>query len=131
MGRIFSFVALLAVLVVGAWYYMRQTQTTLFGGSGGNPNATSTVDIVGIRSDLLAMAQAERTRNALKGSYASLDQMRAEGDLTMTHNQRGPYAYSADVGAGSFRIVATYNGPDAPGMVKTISIDETMEISQR
>ena len=131
MGRVFGFITLLAVLCVGAWYYMRQTQTTLFGGSGSGASATSTVDLMGIRSDLLAMAQAERTRQALKGSYASLEQMRADGDLTMTHTQRGPYTYSAEVSASTFRIVATYTGPDAPGVVKTISIDQTMQISQQ
>jgi hypothetical protein len=130
MGRAFGFITLLAVLCVGAWFYMRQSQTTLFGG-GNNANATSTVDLMGIRSDLLAMAQAERARIALRGNYGSLEQMRADGDLTMTHTQRGPYVYSAEVSASTFRIVATYNGPDAPGVVKTISIDQNMQISQQ
>jgi hypothetical protein len=77
------------------------------------------------------MAQAERARFALKGNYASLDQMRADGDMTMTHTQRGPYTYSAEVSDSSFRIVATYTGPDSPAAVKTISIDQTMQISQQ
>lgn len=132
MGRVFSFVALLAVLAVGAWYYMHQTQSTLFGGatSGGTANPTSTVDVIGIRSDLLAIAQAERAHIALKGSYASLEQLRADGDLTMTHNRRGPYIYSVDISSSSFRVIATYTGPDAPGVTKTYSIDETMHITQ-
>jgi len=128
MSRVFSFVALLAVLVVGSWYYMRQAQTTMSAGTG---NPTATVDLMGVRNDLLAMAQAERARFALKGNYASLDQMRADGDLTMAHTQRGPYTYSAETGANSFRIVATYTGPDAAGVAKTLSIDETMQVSQQ
>jgi hypothetical protein len=128
MGRVFSFVALLAVLGVGAWYYMTQAQSTM---SAGTSNPTQTVDLAGVRNDLLAMAQAERARFAMKGNYASLDQMRADGDLTMTGTQRGPYTYAADVSATSFHIVATYTGSDAPAGARTLSIDETMQISQQ
>lgn len=127
MSRTFSFVALLAVLAVGAWYYMRQTQTVMSGGTG---NPTATVDLMGVRNDLLAMAQAERSHHALKGSYVSLDQLRSEGDLTMTRTSRGPYSYSAEVSDSSFRVVATYSGPENAAMPKTLSIDQTMEISQ-
>lgn len=127
MSRTFSFLALLAVLVVGAWYYMRQAQTVMSGGSG---NPTATVDLMGVRNDLLAMAQAERSHNSLKGSYVSLEQLRSEGDLTMTRTSRGPYSYSAEVTDSSFRIVATYSGPENAAMPKTLSIDQTMEISQ-
>jgi hypothetical protein len=127
MSRTFSFVALLAVLAVGAWYYMRQTQTVM---SGGSSNPTATVDLMGVRNDLLAMAQAERSHNALKGSYASLEQLRSDGDLSMTRESRGPYSYSAEVSDTSFRIVATYSGPENSGMPKTLSIDQSMEISQ-
>jgi hypothetical protein len=128
MGRVFSFVALLAVLAVGSWYYMRQAQTTM---SAGTSNPTAAVDMIGVRNDLLAMAQAERARFAMKGNYASLDQMRSDGDLTMSHTQRGPYTYSAEVGASGFKIVATYTGPDDARAVKTLSIDESMQISQQ
>ena len=127
MSRSFSFVALLAVLAVGAWYYMRQTQTVMSGGSG---NPTATVDLIGVRNDLLAMAQAERSHNALKGSYVSLDELRADGDLTMDRDSRGPYTYSADVSGSSFRIVATYSGPEDAAMPKTLSVGPSMEISQ-
>ncbi len=127
MSRTFSFVALLAVLVVGAWYYMHQAQNVM---SAGSSNPTATVDLMGVRSDLLAMAQAERSHAALKGSFASLDELRSAGELTMERTSRGPYSYSAQVGDSSFRIVATYSGPENPAMPKTMSIDQTMQISQ-
>lgn len=127
MSRAFSFVALLAVLLVGAWFYMRQTQSTM---AGGTSNPTATVDLMGVRSDLLAMAQAERSHAALDGGFVSLDELRAHGDLTMTRDRRGPYTYSSEVSEGSFRIVATYSGPAGSGMPKSLSIDQTMQISQ-
>ena len=128
MSRAFSFVALLAVLVVGAWFYMRQTQSTM---AGGTSNPTATVDLMGVRSDLLAMAQAERSHAALDGGFVSLDELRSHGDLTMTRDRRGPYTYSAEVSEDSFRIVATYSGSEGSGMPKSLSIDQTMQISQQ
>lgn len=127
MGRAFSFLTLLAVLVVGAWFYMRQTQTVM---SAGSANPTATVDLMGVRNDLLAMAQAERSHAAMKGTFVSLEQLRSDGDLTMERTSRGAYAYSADVTDSSFHIVATWTGAENAGMPHTLSIDQTMEIRQ-
>jgi len=128
MGKTFSFVALLAVLVVGAWYYMHQAQGVM---SAGTSNPTATVDLIGVRNDLLAMAQAERSHAALNnGTYVSLDELRSGGDLTMTRDRRGPYTYSAELSESGFHIVATYSGPENSGMPKSLSIDQTMQISQ-
>jgi len=127
MSRLFSFVALIIVVAVGAYIYMRQTQSTMTAGTS-NPRAT--VDLIGVKNDLLAMAQAERAHNALHGDYVSLDELRSQGELTMTRTNRGPYTYSADVSGGTFRIVATYSGPEGSGLPRTVSIDPTMQISQ-
>lgn len=128
MGRAFGFITLLAVLVVGAWFYMKQTQSVV---SGGSSNPTATVDLMGVRNDLLAMAQAERSHAAMKGSYTSLDQLRADGDLTMNRDNRGPYSYSAETSDGNFRITARYSGPANSGMPQSMSIDQTMQISEQ
>jgi hypothetical protein len=127
MGRGFGFVTLLFVLVVGMWFYMRQGQTVA--GAGTN-NPTAAIDLTGVRDDLLAMAQAERSHAAMKGGYASLEDLRTQGDLTMSRTSRGPYNYSSQVYEASFRILATYNGPENSGMPKSLSIDQSMQISQ-
>jgi hypothetical protein len=127
MGRAMGFVTLIAVVAVGAYVYMRQTQNVM---TAGTSNPTATVDLIGVRNDLLAMAQAERTYAATHGGYVSLDELRSQGELTMTRPNRGPYNYSAEVGEAGFRIVATYSGPDTSGMPKTLSIDQSMQISQ-
>lgn len=125
--RAFSFIALLAVLAIGSWYYMRQTQTVM---SRGTATPTATVDLIGVRNDLLAIAQAERSHAAMNGSYVSLEQLRSDGDLSMERTSRGPYSYSAQISDGSFRIVATYAGSD-PALPHSLSIDQTMEITQQ
>ena len=46
-------------------------------------------------------------------------------------NNRGPYNYTAETSDSWLRIVASYSGPENSGMPKTISIDQTMQISQQ
>lgn len=127
MSRVFGFLVLLVVLAVGAWFYAHQAQNTI---SGGTANPTATVDLMGVRNDLLAMAQAERSHAAINGGYVSLDELRSGGDLSMSQDRRGPYAYSAEISSSGFRITATYSGPANSGMPKSLSIDETMQVSQ-
>ena len=92
---------------------------------------TATVDLIGVKNDLLAIAQAERSHQAAQGSYVSIESLRSQGDLTMTRDNRGPYNYSAEISDGSFRIVATYSGPESSGMPQTLSVDQTMQVSQQ
>jgi hypothetical protein len=128
MGRAFGFLTLIAVVAVGAYVYMRQTQSVMTAGTG---SPTATVDLIGVRNDLLAIAQAERSHAAMQGSYASIETLRSQGELTMDRNNRGPYNYSAEVSDSAFRIVATYSGPESSGMPKSLSIDQSMQISQQ
>jgi hypothetical protein len=128
MGRAFGFLTLIIVVAAGAYIYMRQTQSAM---TAGTNNPTATVDLIGVRNDLLAIAQAERSHAALHGGgYVSIDELRNQGELTMQRNNRGPYTYSAEVSDSAFRIVATYGGPEGSGMPKTLSINQSMEISQ-
>jgi len=127
MSRAFGFIALIIVVAVGAWFYMRQTQDVM---SGGAKSPTATVDLIGVRNDLLAIAQAERSHAAMHGGFVSLDELRSQGELTMRRESRGPYTYSAETTDSNFRIVATYSGPENSGLPRTLSIDQTMEISQ-
>jgi hypothetical protein len=128
MGRAFGFLSLIAVVAVGSYIYMRQTQGVM---SAGTSNPKATVDLIGVRNDLLAIAQAERSHQAAQGSYVSIEALRSQGDLTMTRDNRGPYDYSAEITDSSFRIVATYSGPEGSGMPQTLSVDQSMQVSQQ
>src|SRR5215831_17829672 len=114
MGRVLGYISLIIVVAIGAYIYMRQTQSVM---TAGTSNPTATVDLIGVRTDLLNIAQAERSYGSLNGKFVSLDELRSQGALAMERNNRGPYTYSAEVGEGSgFRVVATYNGPVSSGM---------------
>ena len=125
MGRALGFVGLLIVLGAGLYFYSHQAA----GPGGGAPTAKTTVDLAGVKSDLLMLANAERGQLALEGKYATLDELVAKGSVPAARTRRPPYSYSAEVnGATGFRIVATYQGPADQGAPQRVSIDETMQI---
>jgi hypothetical protein len=124
VGRSLGFISLLIVLCVGAWIYTRQAASVMPAGAG---NVRAVVDITGVKNDLLAIANAERSEFALEGKYLPLDELRSRGVINLPASGRGGYTYSIDVGDTAFRVVASYSGP--PGTApQTISIDQTMEI---
>ena len=127
MGRVFGFVGLLIVLGVGAYIYKQQIQATSApGGAVANPRAT--IDVTGVRNDLINIANAERRHYASDGKYVSIDELISNGDISMQTPKRGPYSYSSDVSEEGFRIVATYDGTPEGNVPKAISVDQTMEL---
>lgn len=126
--RAFGLIGLLIVLGVGAYVYKQQIQGVSGpGGSAANPRAT--IDVVGVRNDLIALASAERRYFASNGKYVSLDELISNGDVSMKTPTRGPYQYSSELVDDGFRIVATYNGPPDAAVPKMLAIDTTMQIS--
>lgn len=126
MGRSFGFLGILVVLAVGGYLYTRQIKAVSPDNAAHSPQLT--IDTVGVRNDLVAMAEAEKRHFALDNKYVSIDELRSSGDISLPRNRRGPYAYDAEVNGASFRITATYDGPDNPGAPKSFSIDDTMEV---
>ena len=122
MGRILSLISIVIVVAIGGYIYTRQAQTVT--SIGGNPETT--VDILAVRNDLMAIANAERRYWATNARYASLDELRTNGDIEIPG--REDFAYSVETSDTGFRIVASYSGsdPDAP---KKISVDEAMTMT--
>ncbi|HXE92101.1 MAG TPA: hypothetical protein VNK82_14175 [Terriglobales bacterium] len=125
MGRALGFVGLLVVVAVGFYIFTRQAQNVA-PTEGGSPRAT--IDVAGVKNDLIALANAERRHFATEGKYATIDELRAAGDISMPTNSRGPYQYSAEITEGGFRIVATHTGTPERGVPRQLSIDDTMQI---
>jgi|SRR5215831_996555 len=128
MGRAFGYISLIIVVAIGAYIYMRNTQSVMTAGTS-NPRAG--VDLIGVRNDLLAIAQAERNYGSLNGKYASLDELRSQDGMAwMARNYRGPYTYTADVSEGGFRVVATYHGLAGSGLPKSLTVDQSMVVQE-
>jgi type IV minor pilin ComP (DNA uptake receptor) len=123
MGRVTAFLGLLIALATGAWLFTQRAQQP---DMAGNPRAT--VDVVGVKNDLISLAQAERRYFARESRYASLDELRSAGDVSMPSNNRGPYTYTVDTSDSGFRITATYTGPAEAQAVPNLIIDESMQI---
>ena len=112
-------VALLAGVVYK--YYFANLQ------SAGTATPTQTIDIVGVKNDLLGIAQAERAHLALHGSYASLDELTSSGELTMNRSGRNGYTYSVETGDQTFRAVAHCPTATYPGC-SNFAVDQSMEV---
>lgn len=115
---------LLIALAIGGYIYMQQAKSV--SKEAGNPRAT--VDVVGVRMDLVNMAQAERGYYAREGHYASLDDLRSSGDLMVRNDHRGFYAYSANYTDSGFTITATYSGPPNSEAPASLSVDQNMQV---
>ena len=126
MGRALGFVGLLIVMAIGVYIYSKQVTAVSPAGAPAGPRAT--IDLVGVKNDLLAIANAERSHFALDGKYVSLDDLRSNNELSMPTPGRGPYQYSVEVTSSGFRAVATYSGAPGTGVPQTLSVDETMQV---
>ena len=122
MGRAFGFILVVTVVAMGGYLYTKQAKSVTSVGS----NPQTTVEVTGVRNDLLAIANAERRYFASNGKYVSLDELRTAGDISVP--ARPNYSYSAQTTESTFKIIAVYSGPDAKAP-KRITVDETMAIT--
>ena len=102
-------------LVIGVaivWFVIKTQYTQ--GPAGAQP-PTETIDVVGVKSDLLAIAQAERLYMASHGSYVSVDELQQDGSITFSGTNRRGYNYTAEVDDGQhFKITAIPTDPAKP-----------------
>lgn len=117
------------VIALGVGYFIFKAQMTT-GPTGGAP-PKEVIDVVGVKNDLLAIGQAERMYLASHGTYASVEQLQQDGALQFSGTNRRGYNYSAEVTGGEhFRITAAPSDPAKAGW-PTLSMDDTMQVSQQ
>jgi len=126
MGRALGFIGLIIALAIGMYIYSKQAQSAAPAG-GGSPKAT--IDLNGVKQDLINIAKAERGRMATDGKYLPLDELISGGDLHMSSNNRGGYTYSVEINGTTFKVVATYGGT-VEGYPKTLWCDDSMDVHQ-
>jgi hypothetical protein len=127
-------VSLLVTAAIGLGIYL---YTLKQAAPGPNMVVTQNISIVGVKNDLVAIAQAERMYYAQNGSYADLPTLTSSGTMNIARTGRDGYTYSADSSGNSFTVTATYTAPPAPNPAgvtpphfPTYSIDQTMEVHQ-
>ena len=117
------------VIALGIGYYIYRAQLT--SGPAGASAPQQEIDTTDITADLLSIGQAERLYLASHGSYATLDQLQAEGDITFSGANRRDYNFTAELDDGQhFTITAIPSDPSKAGW-PAFSIDETMQVTRQ
>jgi len=98
---------------------------------------TQIPSMVGVKNDLISIAQAERMYFAENNAYADLPTLTSSGTMSMMRTSRDGYTYKIDTSGSGFTATATYTPPPvdnpghtAPPRFPTYSIDQTMELHQ-
>lgn len=122
-----SLLSIVIVLAVGYWFYASELKTSGATSPAGAP--AQVISTVGVKNDLLSIAQAERIYQASHDSYASLDELYSSGALTVKKSGRDGYTYSAETSSDGFTITARCQAQtSAP--CPSFSIDQNMQIEQ-
>ena len=122
MGRLFGFLSIVIALAAGMYIYSQQVKSAT--AVGGQASPTGTVNITGVKSDLLSLASAERNYYAQQGKYASLEDLVSEKYVTIERS-RPPYSYEISTTSSGFQVTASRSIPGSPAK---IWIDETMQV---
>jgi len=127
MSRLFGFLSVVIVMAIGMYIYSKQATSSSAAAGANNPQAA--INITGVRSDLMNIAQAERRYMASEGKYASFDELVSASYITVSR-QRPPYSYEVETSAGGFHVVATRSGENIGGTPAKLSVDENMNFEQ-
>ena len=94
--------------------------------AAGAATPQQTIDVVGVKNDLLAIAQAERAYQAEHGSVGSLDELVSSGAMSMRKSGRGGYSYGVESAGDGFRVTA--HCPGGLSGCTNYVVDQTMEV---
>jgi hypothetical protein len=123
-----SAVLVAAIIVFGVYeIYLKQMPST---DQGTAP--TQAISLTGVRSDLLQIAQAERSSIALESKCLSLDELISSGAMTMNRKERDGYTYSVSCSGSEFRVIAEHPGAATdPGVrYPKLAIDGNMQVQE-
>jgi hypothetical protein len=123
MRAVGSMISILVVAAIGLFVYKSYfTQ----GQSTGAATPAQTINVVGVKNDLLAIAQAERAYQAEHGSVATLDELVSSGAMSMKKTGRDGYTYEVEPSGDGFRAIARC--PAAAAGCTNYAVDQTMEV---
>lgn len=122
--RVFGLVGLIVVAAIVGLLYRSHLAGLK---AAGAMTPTQTIDIVGVKNDLIGIAQAERAYQAENGKYATLGELVSSGALRMEKTGRAGYTYDVTPFEQDFRAVAHCPAAAFPGCTN-LSVDQTMEI---
>jgi hypothetical protein len=119
-----SFASILVVLVIALLiykFYFGSAQQAM-----GPAGPMQTIDVIGVKNDLLGIAQAERVYWAQHNSYASMDDLVSSGAMALKKTGREGYTYEEQESSDGFRITARCTNPGQG--CTNFFVDQSMEI---
>jgi hypothetical protein len=127
-------IGVLVIAAVGLGIYMYSLKQMA---PGPGMVVTQNISIVGVKNDLVGIAQAERMYYTQNGSYADLPTLASTGTMNIARTSRDGYTYTATPSGNTFTVIATYTPPPVenpagvtPPHFPTFTIDQTMEVHQ-
>ena len=123
MRSLGSVISILVVAVIGLLvykFYFTQSSST------GAATPAQTINVVGVKNDLLAIAQAERNYQAEHNSIASLDELVSSGEMSIKKTGRDGYTYAVESSGDGFRVTARCSAT-AAGCTNYL-VDQSMEV---
>ena len=126
--RALAMVLVAAAILYGVYaVYLKKMPTT---DAGTAP--TQAISLTGVRSDLLQIAQAERSNVALNGKCASLDELNSSGAITMNKRERDGYTYQLNCTGSDFQVIAEHPpAPQGSGIrFPKLAIDATLQVRE-
>jgi hypothetical protein len=117
-----------AILLMTAYlFYLKKMPST---DQGTAP--TQAISLTGVRSDLLQIAQAERTYIATNGNCASLDELISSNSLSVPRTGRDGYLYSVECSGGEFTATARHLPAPAGSPIRypNLAIDANMQVGE-
>jgi hypothetical protein len=119
-----GFAGLLVVMVIGLFVYKFYFTSGQVAMSPAGP--TQMIDTIGVKNDLVSIAQAERVYQAEHNAYGSIDDLVSSGAMAYKKTGRQGYTYDSEAAIDSFRITARCT---QPANCVNFAIDQTMQIS--
>jgi hypothetical protein len=119
--RMVSLLVVALIVLLAYKFYFSKMQ------SAGIAAPVQAVNVVGVKNDLIAIAQAERAYQAEHGSYVSLDELVSSGALRMKKSGRDGYTYAVETSPASFRVIAQCPVVTSPGCT-SYAVDQSMEV---
>jgi hypothetical protein len=120
--RAFGFLGTLTVAAIAMYLYSLQVKTLQPSASGSSGAEVAT--LAGVKTDLLAIANAERGYQATEGKPSSLDELISGNYLTIRRD-RPPYIYDIEISGNSFRVTATRTMKGSPAQ---LWVTDTMQV---
>jgi len=117
-----------AVLMAGIYYgYLKTLPTT---DQGTTP--TQAISLTGVRSDLLQIAQAERTYIASNGNCVALPELISSNTLSMSRTERDGYSYAVECSSAVFNAVARHAPAPTGSPIRypNLAIDQNMQVHE-